>query len=43
MQDYCERDVEVTYLLWKLIEKQNYSEKAIKVEDDVAHWIIKQE
>ena len=42
MQDYCERDVEVTYLLYKLIEKQNYSQKAIKLEHDFAHWIIKQ-
>ena len=43
MQDYCERDVEVTYLLYKLIEKQNYSKQAIKLEHDFAHWIIKQE
>lgn len=43
MQDYCERDVEVTYLLYKLIKKQNYSEQAIKLEHDFAHWIIKQE
>ena len=43
MQDYCERDVEVTYLLYKQIEKKNYSEKAIKLEHDFAHWIIKQE
>ena len=42
MQDYCERDVEVTYLLYKLIEKQNYSKQAIKLEHDFAHWIIKQ-
>ena len=42
MQDYCERDVEVTYLLYKLIEKQNYSQKAITLEHDFAHWIIKQ-
>jgi len=43
MQDYCERDVEVTFLLYKEIEKKNYSEKAIKLEHDFAHWIIKQE
>ena len=43
MQDYCERDVEVTYLLYKLIEKQDYSKKAITLEHDFAHWIIKQE
>ena len=43
MQDYCERDVEVTYLLYKQIEKKNYSKKAIKLEHDFAHWIIKQE
>jgi DNA polymerase I-like protein with 3'-5' exonuclease and polymerase domains len=43
MQDYCERDVEVTYLLYKLIEKQDYSKQAITLEHDFAHWIIKQE
>ena len=43
MQDYCERDVDVTYLLHKLIEKQNYSKQAFKLEHDFAHWIIKQE
>ena len=43
MQDYCERDVEVCYLLYKAIEKQNYSKDAIKLEHDFAYWINKQE
>ena len=43
MQDYCKRDVEVCYLLYKLIEKQNYSKDAIKLEHDFAYWINKQE
>ena len=30
MQKYCELDVEVTYEFWKLIQKQNYSQEAIK-------------
>ena len=36
MQDYCEKDVEVTYELFKLIEKQKYSQEAIELEHDVA-------
>ena len=43
MQDYCKRDVEVCYLLYKLIEKQNYSKDAIKLEHDFAYWINKLE
>jgi len=43
MQDYCERDVEVCHLLYKLIEKQNYSKDAIKLEHQFAYWTHKQE
>jgi DNA polymerase-1 len=43
MQTYCERDVEVTYELFKLIEKQNYSTEAIKLEHDFARCIYLQE
>jgi len=43
MQDYCERDVEVTYLLYKLINAENYSKDAIKLEHQFAYWISKQE
>ena len=43
MQDYCERDVEVCHLLYKIIQKQNYSKDAIKLEHDFAYWINKQE
>ena len=43
MQDYCERDVEVTFLLYKLIEAENYSKDAIKLEHQFAYWIVKQE
>ena len=43
MQDYCKRDVEVCYLLYKLIEKQNYSKDAIKLEHQFAYWINKLE
>ena len=43
MQDYCKRDVEVCALLYNLIQKQNYSKDAIKLEHDFAYWINKQE
>ena len=43
MQDYCERDVEVCHLLYKLIEAENYSKDAIKLEHQFAYWIHKQE
>ena len=43
MQEYCERDVEVCHLLYKLIEAENYSKDAIKLEHQFAYWIIKQE
>ena len=43
MQDYCEKDVEVTYELFKLIEKQKYSQEAIELEHDFARCIYLQE
>lgn len=43
MQRYCEQDVEVTYALWKLIEKQNYAEEAIQLEHDFQEVIYLQE
>ena len=43
MLEYCERDVEVTHLLYDKIVKENYSNKAIELEHKFAHWIIKQE
>lgn len=43
MQDYCERDVEITTKLYKLIENQNYSKEAIELEHKFAYWIKKQE
>ena len=43
MQDYCEKDVEVTYELYKLIKKQNYSPEAIRLEHDFARCIHLQE
>ena len=38
MQDYCVQDVEVTYALWKYLAPEEYSQKAIEFEHDVA-WI----
>jgi len=43
MLDYCERDVEVTHLLYDKIIKENYDNRAIELEHKFAHWIIKQE
>ena len=43
MQDYCERDVEVTYKLYQLINSLNYSKEAILLEHQFAHWIRRQE
>lgn len=43
MQTYCERDVEITYKLYKLIENVNYSKEAIELEHKFAYWIKKQE
>ena len=43
MQDYCERDVEVTFLLYKLISAEKYSLNALLLEHKFARWIIKME
>jgi len=43
MLEYCERDVEVTHLLYDKIIKENYSNRAIELEHKFASWIIKQE
>ncbi len=43
MQDYCKRDVEVCYELFKLIDKEKYSPDAFKLEHSFAYWINKQE
>ena len=43
MQEYCEQDVEVTEMLWDLIESKAYSDQAIQLEHDVAWIIAKQE
>jgi len=43
MQDYCERDVEVTFLLYKLVSAEKYSIDALLLEHKFAHWIIKME
>jgi len=42
MQDYCEQDVEVTLSLWKKIEAQQWDEKSIQLEHDVAEIIERQ-
>jgi len=43
MQEYCENDVEVTYLFYLKILQQNYSDDAIDIEHRFAYWIRKQE
>ena len=43
MLRYCERDVEVTFLLYERLQKENYSKQAIELEHQFAHWIRKQE
>jgi len=43
MQEYCERDVEITFKLWKLIESKNYSNRALELEHKFAEIIAKQE
>ena len=43
MLEYCQRDVEVTDLLFKEIIRSNYSEDAITLEHKFAYWIQKQE
>lgn len=43
MQEYCEKDVEVTLKLWDLIKRQRYSQRAIDLEHKFCHVIAKQE
>lgn len=43
MQDYCERDVEVTAKLWEVIQKKNYSETAIALEQEFQEAVYWQE
>ncbi len=43
MLEYCQRDVEVTHLLFQKILRTNYSEEAITLEHKFAFWIQKQE
>ena len=43
MLEYCQRDVEVTDLLFKEIIRSNYSEDAITLEHKFAYWVQKQE
>ena len=43
MLEYCQRDVEVTDLLFNEILRTNYSEDAIELEHKFAFWIQKQE
>lgn len=42
MQKYCERDVEITYKLWKTVQDEDYSERAIDLEHRFAELIDKQ-
>lgn len=43
MQTYCEQDVEVLGLLWKLIKSKNYAARAVQLEHDFAEIIFLQE
>lgn len=43
MQDYCERDIEVTQKFWRVIKSKAYSEEAIQLEHDFQDIIFKQE
>lgn len=43
MQTYCERDVELNYLLYEKICSKNYSEEAIRLEHEFQKCILKQE
>lgn len=43
MQDYCERDIEVTQKFWRVIKSTAYSEEAIQLEHDFQDIIFKQE
>ena len=43
MQTYCERDVEITYELWKLVTSKDYSVQALTLEMKFANLINQQE
>ena len=43
MLEYCQRDVEVTHLLYNKIIKENYSQTAIDLEHNFAKWIALQQ
>ena len=43
MQSYCERDVEITFLLWKLVQSKKYSIQALRLEQMFADLIFQQE
>ena len=43
MQEYCEQDVEVNDLFYKIIEKKNYSQQALELEHQFAVCISLQE
>lgn len=43
MQDYCERDIEVTQKLYRVMQSKKYSEEAIQLEHDFQQIIFAQE
>lgn len=43
MQDYCERDIEVTQKLYRVMKSKRYSEEAIQLEHDFQQIIFAQE
>ena len=43
MQTYCERDVDITYRLWKLVTSKNYSTRAMALKQTFADLINQQE
>ena len=43
MQTYCERDVDITYKLWRLVTSKNYSIRAMALEQTFADLINQQE
>ena len=43
MQDYCERDIEVTQKLYRVMKSKRYSEEAIQLEHDFQQIIFLQE
>jgi len=43
LQDYCERDVEVTQVLYNFLDAKDYSVEAIELEHKVAHIVHRME